>query len=97
MTYNKFKIKLLQVLFIFFSFSDVIFLFAAMFSVDYKYMAIDIGLWKKEKTETVMAVDELLLRWEELEKKKKMMDELILELKKDVSSFHGNYPGNFTR
>ena len=55
-------------------------------------MIVDAIQWKKRKAEAVMAVDELLLRWEELEKKKRLMDESIVELKKDVSQFCRTYP-----
>ncbi|MBI9102378.1 MAG: hypothetical protein JEY99_08195 [Spirochaetales bacterium] len=48
--------------------------------------------WNKERTEAVMAVDELLVRWEELEKKKKIMAESIVELKKEVTTFSRSYP-----
>ncbi len=40
-----------------------------------------------------MAVDELLIRWEELEKKKKDVNESLAELRRDMGSFFRDYSG----
>jgi len=41
--------------------------------------------WNRHRQEAVLAVDELLERWEELENKKKLVNASLLELRKDFS------------
>ena len=41
--------------------------------------------WNRNKQDTILAVDELLQKWEALENKKKLVDASLLELRKDVS------------